>query len=69
MRGLDVDGALETTCSSRRPERDQVTIRVTVCDQGPTLLSFPMILQRMEYSFPDWKPGMSIFVQSPQLAL
>ena len=49
--------------------RVQVTIMVKVCDQGPMLLSFPMILQRKEYSFPDWKPGMSIFVQSPKLAL
>jgi hypothetical protein len=54
MRGLDVDGAQETTCGRRRPEGDQVTIRVTMCDQGPMLLSFPMSLQRMEYSFPDW---------------
>lgn len=63
-------GLLKTGAARRVVrKRNQVTMRVMVCDQGPNLLSLPIILQRKEYSFPDWKPDMTIWVQSPKLAL
>jgi len=67
--GLCRFGALERLTGGRGFKSDQVTIMVIVCDHDPTTLSLPMILQRNEYSLPDCRPTISMFVQSPKLFL